>query len=770
MGIQTFDNIIIRDDLENEVNDIRIGYDGTQYSGAGKSVRGQFLSVLNEDLIAECTWVKGFLSTTGEESVNTQNIRAQKYVEIKDDQSVIIDSSAVSSFVCRVCFYDENKTFISYRNTAATLGYTKLLPPSGARYMRLAGSDTWSTGVDPSFGANIKIYMLPNYTTTDEYTANLALINKINEGTTNGLTYSVDAVQGEFVVNGTATAEAQRVMSGEITLQPGKYLFGLRDCPSPIFDSSAELRIVNSSFTRIAGTRTKAGFELSSAQSVYISIYYPNGLTFDNLVLRPFLVKYDDYNDELPSAVSAIDSVARSGVDALDKKTDSDNLVSSIIYSDNFTYRGLTYRTENDALIVNGTAEAATWHVFTDFIELEPGIYWYGALDGNNASDYFLALYDVVTNSSVKTTGGFSPFTVTERKIVFAAFAANNGAVVNNYTVHPLLMKEKTVSELNGKSEVEDKLKQLKLNNVNSLPSVTFLHYSDLHSNDIALRRLMEFRSEYSAYIDDVLDTGDLVNNANNSITFYDNIDGTEKILRCIGNHETWDGSNNWHVLNAAGAYNRYFAPYISNWGVTSETYVCYYYKDYASSKLRLIVLDNMNEDATQLQWFINTLEEARTLEYDVLIACHTIMAKSDDEIPFVPLETPWQNPYANTASTATVFPVKVGLAYAQATVDFVNNGGVVIAWLAGHMHADAAGTYEGILNIAITTAGDLGFQRTYEIRTKQQRSYDAFNVVGVDTQNKLIKIARVGMNYSHAMQHLDTFCWDYMNKKIVQS
>lgn len=770
MGIQTFDNIVIRDDLQNEVNDIRIGYDGTQYSGAGKSVRGQFLSVLNEDLIAECTWVKGFLSTTGEESANNQNIRAQKYVEIEGDQIVVIDSSAVSSFVCRTCFYDEDKTFISYKNNSASSGYIKLLPPTGAKYMRLAGSDTWSTGVDPSFGANIKIYMQPDYTTTNERTDNLALLNVTAEGASNGLTYSVDTVRGEFTITGTSTATAQRVMTRPITLQAGKYVYGLRDCPSPLFDSSLTVMVIDNSYIGLYNTKTKGVFELSETKELYLSVYYPSGVSLNNLVLRPFLVEFDNYKGELPSAIAAVDSVSRADISTIKQYNGGDNLIKEIVYSDNFVQSGLTYTANGNALTVNGTATGATWHTISDYIELDPGIYWYGALDGDNNSNYFLSLYDAKTNSSIKTTGGFSPFTVTEKKLVFAVFAANNGAVVNNYTVHPLLMKEKTVSELNDKESLEYKLKQLKLNNVSGLSSVTFLHYSDLHSNDIALRRLMEFRSEYSAYIDDVLDTGDLVNNANNSIAFYDNIDGTEKILRCIGNHETWDGSNNWHVLNAAGAYNKYFAPYISNWGVTSETYVCYYYKDYASSKLRLIVLDYMNEDATQLQWFINTLAEARTLEYDVLVACHAIMAKSDDEIPFTPLDTPWQNPYANTASTATAFPVKVGLAYAQATVDFVDNGGVLVAWLAGHMHEDAAGTYEGLLNIAVTTAGDLGFQRTYEIRTKQQRSYDAFNVVGVDTQNKLIKIARVGMNYSHAMQHLDTFCWDYKNKKIVQS
>lgn len=47
-------------------------------------------------------------------------------------------------------------------------------------------------------------------------------------------------------------------------------------------------------------------------------------------------------------------------------------------------------------------------------------------------------------------------------------------------------------------------------------------------------------------------------------------------------------------------------------------------------------------------------------------------------------------------------------------------------------------------------------------------KQYDLFNLISVDTTNKLFKCMRIGLNNNKALQEHNYFCWDYKNKKLV--
>ena len=160
------------------------------------------------------------------------------------------------------------------------------------------------------------------------------------------------------------------------------------------------------------------------------------------------------------------------------------------------------------------------------------------------------------------------------------------------------------------------------------------LHYSDLHGDDIAVEELVQSMSELQDYIHDVVCTGDVVHYYADSTTSYpQGVDWwrdsglAEKSLFVLGNHDNatvnateydiQEGSAAWDGKGIEYAYRNYYADYFEGLGITlpsgHETYYdCYWYKDYASQKIRVIGVDCMHRfdgileyDSTNDTWVI---------------------------------------------------------------------------------------------------------------------------------------------------------------------
>jgi hypothetical protein len=328
---------------------------------------------------------------------------------------------------------------------------------------------------------------------------------------------------------------------------------------------------------------------------------------------------------------------------------------------------------------------------------------------------------------------------------------------------------------LNNEEETTLKLRQLStsrdLSTTLTVQPVTILHFSDLHQNATALSRIVDFKTHYSSFINDVIHTGDTINTTEGTNTFA-NVSGAGSILNVIGNHDTWDGGNNWEALTEAETNDRFISPFSSNWGnVSIPSGKCYYSKDYYDStdqkNVVLIVLDVMHINQGQLTWFINTLNQAKSNGRHVIIANHTIMGKLED---MTYLDSGFDNPmYPRSNTPDYPFPMYIPSAYVDAVDAFVSGGGVVVAWIAGHMHNDTLATYHNILNIAVTTAGDYsGVGRTTDMRVVGTKSQDAFNIYGINTLYGHLYGMRVGLDYNAVMKKIDTFCWDYINHRMI--
>ena len=346
---------------------------------------------------------------------------------------------------------------------------------------------------------------------------------------------------------------------------------------------------------------------------------------------------------------------------------------------------------------------------------------------------------------------------------------------------------------INTDENVLERLQQL--NRPYRIPTVglqtdplVLLHFSDIHGDSVRLSRIINFKNLYSTYIDDVLHTGDSVaRDYNSGFSFWDDTTGAETILNCIGNHDTWVEGTGWFAMKD-NAYSTYFEPYINNWGVTHTSTNLYYYKDYTSRNIRLIVLDSMvnlydemyNSSTAQITWFRNTLLDARNNSLDVVVAIHAAAFTIGTEQTannYNGLNTPFdESRYyfkAMSYDAPTTYPRELTTAYINAVTEFQQSGGNFICWLHGHYHYEIARTYHasdnvpdqlelGVGNAGITDAS------SRVNRVSATKTADWFNVIGIDTYSKLVKVISLGATVNYHMGVRDTFCWNYETGEML--
>ena len=302
------------------------------------------------------------------------------------------------------------------------------------------------------------------------------------------------------------------------------------------------------------------------------------------------------------------------------------------------------------------------------------------------------------------------------------------------------------------------------------------LHFSDIHADSACLARILAFADKYHMYIDDVLHTGDTVaEKYSEGITAWDRVAGSGAILNCVGNHDSLGDSVPyiWNEVSMADCYTRYFAPYISGWGLTSyESGKTYYYKDYTTEGVRLIVLDIMHQTAEQLAWFTAALASARTTGLHVLVAVH-----SRAWYQLTPYQSAWDDypivSYGMSEDTSgTTYPKNLSDSYPSAVDDFIDAGGCFVAWIHGHTHYKILAKVTGHarqLDIGVANAGFANANTYVWERVANTKSADDFSVLAVDTTSKILRIVKVGVDYDIYLRHTDTLSYDYGTSTLIQ-
>lgn len=322
-------------------------------------------------------------------------------------------------------------------------------------------------------------------------------------------------------------------------------------------------------------------------------------------------------------------------------------------------------------------------------------------------------------------------------------------------------------------SELRDLVKPNDSNGVGSGNEIcNILYFSDIHSNESALQRIVEFKNEWSEYINDILCGGDTLADQWKDAYIFDNVEGADKILVALGNHDNWDSANTegdsiGGRVQPTKVFNRYFKNGASNWGAIFPTTAaqvgqCYYYKDYPNSKLRLIVLDCMNWNEGQNGWFYENLFGAKDKGYHVVVANHYAPSTNFNmitECTFCSKYWDGLNEAINPQALQTL----------QAAID---NGLIFIAWLFGHFHTDVFGNcvdYPMQYAVAIDKATNTGGWECDSMRwNKDKFTIDCFNIMSFDTTSGTMTIKRIGNNRDKYMRYKNYLTFDYINKKII--
>lgn len=325
---------------------------------------------------------------------------------------------------------------------------------------------------------------------------------------------------------------------------------------------------------------------------------------------------------------------------------------------------------------------------------------------------------------------------------------------VNKDKIEALLLQSTRQMNLNGGETLTKK-------------PVCFLWFTDIHQDQINLKRIIEFGRYFNKYIDDALHTGDGHNYCNTDPSTIGVVEGGEYILDCIGNHDAYNGTDGSALVPVSDANEIFMSQWkdrYENWNAvfpsnSDGNKVCYYHKDYPDSSLRLVVLDEYHVTDSQKEWFKNILTEAKEMGFSVVVASHSV----PDNINIIECgfsEIPQRGRDYTTRTS-----------WAADTIDeFINNGGDFVSWLCGHMHRDFVGVAKNHPNqtIIVETAARMHMYGTNDFRKQYTQTQDAFTVLTIDTENKLIKMIRIGNEYDPYLRHKFTLCLNYSTKKVL--
>lgn len=357
------------------------------------------------------------------------------------------------------------------------------------------------------------------------------------------------------------------------------------------------------------------------------------------------------------------------------------------------------------------------------------------------------------------------------------------------------------IISLNDERQTTRYLTNLKRPNISNdgqytdgLTPFTLLHFSDLHADSVNLKRIMQWKEHYSSFIDDAICTGDIIRNKYGDDYSFWSSNNADSVLVSTGNHEYYNGESSAYYtqITPKQVYDKFFAPYISEWGTvifptnaSTEGYN-YYYKDYSSQKIRLVVLDNMaNMSATrnnvQSTWLATVLEDARQNGLHVICAIHigsTIVTPFDT--PFFAMRTIVNSDGGVNAQTYAEF-----YTLRDAVETFIDNGGHFVCWIGGHKHSDEVavltGYKQGCIHVATAAGGDT--QRNVDghvwwiiprgddcSRADDTKSQDCFNIYSVDTEKGMLRLFRAGNDLDRYGRHKGMLVYDYFNRQVIYS
>lgn len=365
------------------------------------------------------------------------------------------------------------------------------------------------------------------------------------------------------------------------------------------------------------------------------------------------------------------------------------------------------------------------------------------------------ATHDNVTTAADETE-------TTEEESTTAA--KENNSMSGNTEKDPLkdptniitLNKDKEALVIQGASRRSDAFKD-------KYEVLQFVHCSDMHAAPENWERMVEWVNYYSDYVQFVIHSGDYVGgNQGTFVDFYEDCTKCDvPIWNLVGNHDTMKpGTSQQQNATKESVWKLLFEGQCETWGVTfmDIEYSMAYYQDQPKSNTRMICLDMYYDIEPQKIWLKDLLDDAKDKGLHVITVMHE---------PSNRIEYPVNTAFHTAVDYESLYSIGKCV-YEDTIADFIENGGIHIANLVGHEHHDFFGyTLNGVLNIAVEsgTAWDYWCDGS---RVEGTKTFDAFNVVSVDTNLGMIKIVRIGDDADIYLRERRAICYDYINKKMI--
>lgn len=302
---------------------------------------------------------------------------------------------------------------------------------------------------------------------------------------------------------------------------------------------------------------------------------------------------------------------------------------------------------------------------------------------------------------------------------------------------------------------------------------LVLLHFSDMHSDKDRYDRILSYKSKFSKYIDCAIHTGDAV-----KMYYSDDFSywSDNTILNCIGNHETCTDNTTvegWTGRNALQSYEQFIKPFIGSWNVVQPDYAetdgaCYYYKDFNTQKIRIVVLDGMHYDDAQNNWLSQVINDTLTNNMHLIVASHfipsTTLHNSESLFDTMYPSNPWETDWTGFGLLDT--------RVSHIVENFIQQGGDFICYLAGHVHDNVFRSltkYPNQYVICADTAACEGFASSFcNDHIKDTMTQDNFNLISFDVDNSRLKLCKIATSYDRNMREFTSMLWDWNLRKII--
>ena len=746
-----------------EVQNARIGVDGTTYDTLGNAIRGQVSDLKNALEYARLNnafdgkLYAGYWNASGVLVGYVGDVCNNNKIPCPPNANIVLEAvSSISDLTYYMSYFDDNGRLL--RDTGTGTKY-KGVSPTGTKYFCFTFE---KTGIAIGDISSVCVYINNLSEKVDNLDANITDIQTVLNEVDHASVMNYEIVDNErygqdgiaYSANGwsrTNHIDASNIISIVSDLE-------IRLCVYSDILIYNDILTANTTYT-IPDNASEIAFY--SATSTMHSAKITSVIN----TIRGDLTEVEESTIGLKAIYA--DMVITGGY--INGASGERTIASGSVYSN---YIPLKITSEKKLVIhglFNGYAGCAFYDKNYTFIS---------GISGNNVSDYGgkstsslqTILVNLNNNARYIRLSGTSSSAVSDLYVLgvglMGAFERIYNLEDNIYTVSEETAKEISSGYTGDVISLNPGIKS-EIIQANYGNKMTMLHLSDIHlnlSSVVNLQHVISFYNKYDDIIDDIICTGDMVAQKFSDTYYTEQWDanGGGIILTCIGNHDCTEGGDEYGRVEhtQAEVYNKFIAPYVTGneplWGTVSYSEnITYWYKDYTDKGTRVISMNALlsgEEANAQNVWLQNVLASAKENNYSVVILTHY---------------GPYDGVKINSNFTDLDHPVISGFnpMYQQTVQSFIDDGGEFICYLSGHTHYDLMcynSNYPSQLFVVVTnTNGEF---------PEDTKPKDRFNIVTFDKTLHIIKVIRVGGDRDKYMRHLGVITINYKTLEIIYS